>query len=133
MNEAAAAPTAAEVAESEPVAPKDGDRRSALAHADGGARSAAERSRVARRRGSSAGARRGRRGRCSGAPRTTRSARCRAARNVVSALTFQYYGSGNSKLLARIRDLNPQIVNVDQIIAGDRLKLPTLDEADRPR
>jgi general secretion pathway protein A len=49
----------------------------------------------------------------------------------LSALTHQYYGTGSPKILARIRDLNPQIVDVDEIIAGDHLKLPTLDEAER--
>jgi hypothetical protein len=50
----------------------------------------------------------------------------------LSTLAHQYYGEGGPKLLKRIRDLNPQIVDVDQIFAGDRLKLPALDEPDRP-
>jgi len=49
----------------------------------------------------------------------------------LSELTQQYYGSGNSKLLSRIRDLNPQIVNVNHIFAGDHLKLPTVEESER--
>jgi len=48
----------------------------------------------------------------------------------LSALTQQYYGAGGPRLLQRIRELNPQIVNLDQIFAGDRLRLPTLDESD---
>ncbi len=51
----------------------------------------------------------------------------------LSALTLQYYGNGSPKLLERILDLNPQIVDVDRIIAGDRLKLPPNEETDRPR
>ncbi len=51
----------------------------------------------------------------------------------LSALTHQYYGNGSPKILERIRDLNPQIVDVDEIIAGDHLKLPTLADAERPR
>ena len=47
----------------------------------------------------------------------------------LSALAHQYYGDGsNSKLMKRIRDLNPQIVNVNEIFAGDRLRLPSLDD-----
>ncbi len=49
----------------------------------------------------------------------------------LSALAQQYYGDGGSKLLKRIRDLNPQIVHLDQIFAGDHLKLPALDELDQ--
>ncbi len=51
----------------------------------------------------------------------------------LSALTQQYYGEGGPKLMKRIRDLNPQIVDANQIYAGDRLRLPTLDETDRPQ
>lgn len=48
----------------------------------------------------------------------------------LSTLTQQYYGEGSTRLLQRIRELNPQIVNLDQIFAGDRLRLPTLDQPD---
>jgi len=51
----------------------------------------------------------------------------------LSALTHQYYGESGHKLLDRIRDLNPQIVDVDEIYAGDHLKLPVFDETDRPQ
>jgi general secretion pathway protein A len=47
----------------------------------------------------------------------------------LSALTHQYYGEGGSRLMKRIRELNPQIRNVDEIFAGDRLRLPALDDA----
>jgi general secretion pathway protein A len=50
----------------------------------------------------------------------------------LSTLTQQYYGERNPQILKRIRDLNPQIVDVDQIFAGDTLKLPALEEVDRP-
>lgn len=50
----------------------------------------------------------------------------------LSALAQQYYGDRNPQLMKRIRDLNPQIVNVDQIFAGDTLKLPALEALDRP-
>jgi hypothetical protein len=48
----------------------------------------------------------------------------------LSALTHQYYGEGSSKVIDRIRALNPQIVNVNQIFAGDRLRLPALADVD---
>lgn len=49
----------------------------------------------------------------------------------LSTLTQQYYGDGGPKLMKRIRELNPQIVNADQIFAGDHLRLPAPDETDR--
>ncbi|MCC6849205.1 MAG: AAA family ATPase [Deltaproteobacteria bacterium] len=51
----------------------------------------------------------------------------------LSALAQQYYGEGGPKLMQRIRDLNPQILDADHIYAGDRLRLPAVDETDRPR
>ncbi|MCC6766455.1 MAG: AAA family ATPase [Deltaproteobacteria bacterium] len=51
----------------------------------------------------------------------------------LSALAQQYYGDGGPKLMQRIRDLNPQIVDVDHIYAGDRLRLPAVDETDGSR
>jgi nucleoid-associated protein YgaU len=50
----------------------------------------------------------------------------------LSTLAQQYYGEGNPRLVKRIRELNPQIRNVDQIFAGDKLRLPPLEEVDRP-
>jgi general secretion pathway protein A len=49
----------------------------------------------------------------------------------LSALTHQYYGGGSPRLMQRIRDLNPKITDVDEIFAGDRLKLPAVEELDR--
>lgn len=49
----------------------------------------------------------------------------------LSALAHQYYGDGSTKLMKRIRQLNPQIVDVDHIFAGDRLRLPPLEETER--
>jgi nucleoid-associated protein YgaU len=42
----------------------------------------------------------------------------------LNALALQYFGSTNPALVARIRDLNPQIHHVDRILAGDTLRLP---------
>ena len=49
----------------------------------------------------------------------------------LSALTHQYYGGGSPRIMQRIRDLNPKITDVDEIFAGDRLKLPAIDELER--
>jgi hypothetical protein len=50
----------------------------------------------------------------------------------LSALTHQYYGGiGSPRLMQRIRDLNPKIVDVDEIFAGDVLRLPPVEEQDR--
>jgi nucleoid-associated protein YgaU len=49
----------------------------------------------------------------------------------LSALTHQYYGGGSPRIMQRIRDLNPNITDVDEIFAGDRLKLPAIEELDR--
>lgn len=49
----------------------------------------------------------------------------------LTALAQQYYGDGSPKLLSRIRELNPQIVDVNHIYAGDRLRLPAVDATDR--
>lgn len=49
----------------------------------------------------------------------------------LSALTHQYYGGGSPQIMQRIRDLNPKITDVDEIFAGDRLKLPAIEELER--
>jgi general secretion pathway protein A len=46
----------------------------------------------------------------------------------LSALTHQYYGAGSQRIMQRIRDLNPKITDVDEIFAGDRLRLPAVEE-----
>lgn len=48
----------------------------------------------------------------------------------LSMITQKYFGEGDPQLLERIRDLNPQIVDVDRIVAGDTLLLPALRELD---
>ena len=49
----------------------------------------------------------------------------------LATLAQHYYGTGGPKLIERIRALNPQIVNVNQIFAGDRLRLPEITEPGR--
>lgn len=48
----------------------------------------------------------------------------------LSALTHQYYGMGSPRLMQRIRDLNPSIRDVNEIFAGDTLRLPPVEEVD---
>jgi general secretion pathway protein A len=50
----------------------------------------------------------------------------------LSALTHQYYGTGAPRIIQRIRDLNPKIVDIDEIFAGDTLRLPAVDDAGHP-
>ncbi len=49
----------------------------------------------------------------------------------LSALTHQYYGAGSHQIIQRIRDLNPQITDVDEIFAGDKLRLPAVEGLER--
>ena len=52
--------------------------------------------------------------------------------STLGSLTRQFYGAVNPQLLNRVQSANPQIIDMNRIVAGDRLRFPVAAPQDGP-